>query len=354
MPQRANLASPHYQALISPHPLQACWDLQLDGLGADALQVALECSVFDQLSTFTSAQSLAASLALDPNSTGYFLELLWSLGLLERDQRQPPCYRNLDIATRHLRAEASGYCGDALLFRHRVLRQTGSQLGDYLRNGILPSPMGSSSQGKGWANAARVQIAQEQRVVTCEAACALLEGLPEYPHLKRMLDLGGGPGLVAIALAERLPGLHGVIFEYPEAAEVARDNIRSAGLEQRLQAVGGDINVDDIGSRYDLIWCSSVLHFVNELPATLQRLREALRPGGLLVCCQAEVPDEREQAAQVLPYYLHMRLQGRHVLAEGELARMLEDDGWCAVQQVNGLRYPVTPVNAVIARSPQE
>ncbi|WEK31532.1 MAG: class I SAM-dependent methyltransferase [Candidatus Pseudomonas phytovorans] len=338
--------------MSSPHPLQACWDLQLNGLGADALQVALECGVFDHLSTFTAAQPLAATLALDPGTTGYLLELLWSLGLLEHDGQQPPRYRNLPLADLHLRADAAGYCGDALLFRHKVLRHTGSQLGDYLRNGLPQLPVAPAALAKGWANAARVQIAQEQRAVTCEVACALLEGLPEYPQLKRMLDLGGGPGLVAIALAQRLPALQGVVFEYPEAAEVARGNIRSACLDQRLQAVGGDLNEDDIGSGYDLIWCSSVLHFVNDLPATLQRLHSALRPGGLLVCCQAEVPRARQDAAHVLPYYLHMRLQGRHILAEGELARMLQDAGWNAVQQLNGLRFPVTPVNAVIARRP--
>ncbi|HDS1736121.1 MULTISPECIES: class I SAM-dependent methyltransferase [Pseudomonas] len=342
-----------YQDLRTAHPLQTCWDLQLGGLGADALRVALECGLFDQLREFASAQHTATALALDSGAAGYLLELLWCLGLLERDQQHPPRYRNLPMAELHLRAEASGYCGDALLFRHRVLRQTGNQLGDYLRNGMTPPPLSSPTIAQGWANAARLQIAQEQRVVTSEVACALIERLPECAQLQRVLDLGGGPGLVAIALAERLPNLTGVVFEYPETAEVAEDNIQRAGLGERLQAVGGDLNHDDIGSGFDLIWCSSVLHFVHDLPAMLRRLHAALRPGGLLLCCQAEVPDERQAAAQVLPYYLHMRLQGRHVLAEGELARQLQGAGFSAVQQLNGLRFPVTPVNAVIARRAQ-
>lgn len=352
MPQRANLDQPH-QDLNSAHPLQSCWDLQLAGLGADALQVALECALFDHLGAPVSAPALADTLELDAASTGYLLELLWSLGLLERDSQQPPRYHNLPLADLYLRAEANAYCGDALLFRHRVMRQTGAQLGDYLRNGVPRPPMASAAMAKAWADAARLQIAQEQRAVTRDVACALVESLPEVHHLERLLDLGGGPGLVAIALAERLPALEGVVFEYPLAAEVARENIAAAGLAQRLKAIGGDLNDDDFGSGYDLIWCSSVLHFVHDLPDTLHRLFAALRPGGVLLCCQAEVPDERQAAAQVLPYYLHMRLQGRHVLAEGELARTLEGIGFRGVQHLNGLRFPVTPVNAVIARKPQ-
>ena len=81
MPQRANLDQPRPH-LNSAHPLQSCWDLQLAGLGADALQVALECALFDHLGAPVSAPALASSLALDAASTGYLLELLWSLGLL--------------------------------------------------------------------------------------------------------------------------------------------------------------------------------------------------------------------------------------------------------------------------------
>ncbi|MFS0825779.1 class I SAM-dependent methyltransferase [Pseudomonas phoenicis] len=345
--------TPDTQDLSHSHALQPFWNLQLGGLGADALQAALSCGLFDHLEHFDSAEHLAHTLGLDPHSTALILELLWSLALLERDEQQPARYRNLPVADRHLHSAASQYCGDALLFRHRVMRQTGSQLSDYLRNGVAPTCPTASTLGSAWANAARVQIAQEQRAVTGEVACALLERLPEFRHLQRMLDLGGGPGLVAIALAQALPALEGVVFEYPEAAVVAHDNIARAGLQARLQSRGGDLNEDDIGSDFDLIWCSSVLHFVDDLPAMLRRLHAALRPGGLLVCCQAEVPRERQAAAQVLPYYLHMRLQGRHVLDEGALAQRLQQAGFGDVQQLCGLRFPVTPVNAVIARRPR-
>ncbi|WP_082416147.1 MULTISPECIES: class I SAM-dependent methyltransferase [Pseudomonas] len=336
------------------HPLQACWDLQLGGLAADALQLALAHGLFDHLQQYLAPAQVAQALDWQAESADYFLELLWSLDLLERHAQRPARYRNSPLADRHLRSDAAQYCGDALMFRHRVLRETGAQLDGYLRTGMPRQAPSTAQLDQGWANAARLQIAQEQRAVTCDSACALLASLPEYPRLQRLLDLGGGPGLVAIALARQLPALSGVVLEYPETAQVAADNIAAAGLGARLSARGADLNSDDIGSGYDLIWCSSVLHFVDDLPATLQRLHAALAPGGLLVCCQAEVPQARQVAAQVLPYYLHMRLQGRHVLAEGELAQLLRDSGWRGVEQVDGVRYPLTPVTAVIARKAKE
>lgn len=347
------MSSPSHLNLNAPHSLQGCWDLQLSGLSADALQAALACGLFDNLQDFTDASALSHTLDLNSHSTGLFLELMWSLALLERDSQQPPRYRNLPVAEHHLRSNAETYCGDALLFRHRIMRQTGSHISEYLRNGVAQPIAGSAPVARAWADAARVQIAQEQRAVTREVACTLLGRLPEFQRLRHMLDLGGGPGLIAIAVAQSLPDLHGMVFELPESAAVAQANIEQAGLQQRLQVQSGDLDTDDIGSGYDLIWCSSVLHFVTDLPAILGRLHTALRPGGLLVCCQAEVPRERQAAARVLPYYLHMRLQGRHVLNEGELAERLKDIGFHSVEQQTNLCFAVTPVNAVIARKGQ-
>lgn len=342
------------QDLHSAHSLQPYWDLQLAGLGADALQLAIECQLFNRLQDYQTPRQVAADLAMNESATGYFLELLWSLGMLERDGQTPERYRNHPTSEQYLRSDANDYCGDALLFRQRMLRQTGSLLSGYLYGSIAASPATTQDVAMAWANAARLQIAQEQRAVTTQVACALVERLPEYAKIERLLDLGGGPGLVAIALAESQPRLQGVVFEYPATAEVAQKNIRQAGLEHRLKTVGGDLNHDEIGSGFDLIWCSSVLHFVDDLEHMLQRLHTALRPGGVLICCQAEVPDQLQAAARVLPYYLHMRLQGRHVLAHGELAKRLRQTGFSSVEQFDEVRFPVTPVSAVIARKTQE
>jgi predicted O-methyltransferase YrrM len=335
--------------LTTPHPLQVCWDLQLAGLAADTLRTALTINLFDHLTPFTSPAQLAQTLDLDPLNTGYLLEILWAYGLLERNE-QGTQYRNGETAKRYLSHDTHEYCGDALLLRHQVLRQAGQPLEQALRKGLPRTPPPSADMAQRWAEAARLQIAQEQKAVTVDVACALIERLPQASRLKHMLDLGGGPGMVAIALAQRLPGLRASVFDFVETAAVAQENILRAGLEKRLGIIGGDLDKDDFGSGYDLIWCSSVLHFVSDLEELLKRLHTALNPGGVLVCCHAELPKDQQIAARVLPYYLHMRIQGRHVLQAGELAERLRGAGFIDVQQEHGLRYPVAPVTAVIAR----
>lgn len=339
------------RTITQPHALQHCWDLQLAALGADALQAALACDLFSQLGDFTEAANVAAALGLDPTNTGYYLELLWSHGLLERDTHGTR-FRNLAVAEDYLRPHAARYCGDALQFRHRIVRQAAEQFADQLRHGTRALQPSAQAVAQGWAQAARVQIAQEQRAVTAPLACELLQALPAFAQARRLLDLGGGPGLVAIALAQAQPHLHAVVFDYAEAATVAHDNIAQAGLADRLQAVGGDLTVNDLGGGYDVIWCSSVLHFVPDIPALLARLHRALRPGGVLVCCHAELPRARGPAQRVLPYYLHMRMQGRHVLGHGVLADLLGQAGFVGIEQVDEVRCAVAPVSVVIGRTP--
>lgn len=337
------------ESLGKPHALQPCWDMQLAGLSADALQLALQHGVFTQLDQWLSAAELALRLGFDATNTDYFLELLSGLGLVECQGGTVRLYRNTSDSRRYLNAASPLYCGDALLFRHTILRRVGTQLEGLLTTGVVDVPEPERVQ-KGWAEAARLQIAQEQLAVTTEVACELVAGLPEYEKAQRLLDLGGGPGLVAIALAQQQPELQAVVFEYPEAAEVAQQRIVAAGLERRVHTMAGDLLTDEFGADYDIIWCSSVLHFVPDIEAVLQRLYQALRSGGVLVCCHAEVPAEAHKATAVLHYYLHMRMQGRQVWPEGQLAQKLQQVGFTQIQQYDAVRFPVAPVAAVIAR----
>ncbi|XOT97738.1 O-methyltransferase, partial [Alcaligenes pakistanensis] len=114
--------------MLEPHALQACWDAQLAGLSADALNLALEHGVFAHLDQFIAADELALVLKWDADNSAYLLELLWSLDLLECQWTCPRRYRNLPQTARYLNPGSAHYCGDALLFRHGVLRQVGNQL----------------------------------------------------------------------------------------------------------------------------------------------------------------------------------------------------------------------------------
>jgi 2-polyprenyl-3-methyl-5-hydroxy-6-metoxy-1,4-benzoquinol methylase len=318
---------------------------------ADALRIALEWKLFDLLQVPASADLIARRLELDAANTGYWLEALWSMDLLARDERQPAHYRNTPVASDYLRSNVADYCGDAWTFRLRGMRRFGSQLGEQVRAGQPDSqPADMTTTIDNWTAAARLQIAQEQRAVTVDVALRLMARVPEFTQARRLLDLGGGPGLVAIALLRDNPLLTGNVFDFEKTVAVAADNIQRAGLEQRLGVLGGNLATDAIGEGYDVIWCSSVLHFVPDLPATLAKIHAALRPGGVLISAHAEIPADPEHARRVMPYYLSMQMLGRHVSESGGLSEALHRAGFVNIDSYPDVAFAVAPVSVLVAR----
>lgn len=331
-----------------PHALQPYWDLTLASVQVEALQLALAEDLFETLVSPCTSEALAQMHAWQPEATRHWLTLLWSMQLLDRsrDAAGEWLYTSSEVARCYLVSSSALDCGDAWCFRLASLRDFGAGLADGLRGQNRPAPLAS---GERWAAAARGHLAREQVAVTAPAACELVAQRRSTESAWRLLDLGGGPGLVAVGLAKAFPHMSGVVFELPEAADVAAQHIAEAGLASRLEARGGDLARDDIGTGYDLIWCSSVLHFVPELSACLAKLHAALKPGGELICVHAEIPEEPEAARRMLSYYLPLLWQGRRVTQAGELREALLAQGF-EVCEVQPIALPMAPATALVAR----
>lgn len=333
----------------SSHPLQRYWDLAAAPIQAAALDAALELGLLDRLVQPASAADVSHALALRPEQTAHLLDMLWSLDLLHRIDGDPVQYLCQPDARKHFCQGQPGYCADAWRYRRRALAHFSEQLGEQLHlDGPAVEPY-VQTNATGWAQAARVQIAQEQRAIAVAAAEHAVGCVPGAAHARRILDLGGGPGLIGISLVQRWPDATGVVFDWPETAAVALENIVQAGLSGRMSVIGGDLANDDIGQGYDLIWFSSVLHFLPDAHAALRKMHDALAPGGTLVMVHAEVPADAHAAARVLPYYLPMMLLGRRVTRAGELHQALQACGFADVRGFDSDRFPMAPVHVLAA-----
>nr|WED68428.1 methyltransferase dimerization domain-containing protein [Pectobacterium colocasium] len=181
------------------NPLETLWQLAASSVKADALHLALEQQIFDRLEDAATSEQLAATLGWQPEKTRFLLELLWSMQLLTRHHDG---YRTAPACAAVLCRSSSRFLGDAWRFRLTSLRQFGQGLGDGMPQ-PLPTQLSELPRDAAWANAAEQQIAQEQRAITADRAEQLLSSLPDFPQIRHVLDLGGGPGWVAITLALR-------------------------------------------------------------------------------------------------------------------------------------------------------
>lgn len=345
------------------HPLQRYWALAAAPIQAEALSAALALGIFESLVEPRTPDELAAQLDLDSRNAAHLLELLWGMGLLDRSARpgvdyiggSETVYGLAEVGRAYFLAASPTWSGDAWRYREARLRQAVSLLRDQVRQGAqAEGGQALERMAEQWAAAARRQLAQDQHAATVPAALEIVSRVPEFAAATKLLDLGGGPGWVAIELARRQGGLSGVVFDFPEAVAVAAENIAAAGLADRLSVLGGDLAADAIGSvggsDYDLVWCSSVLHFVPDTEAVLRKILAALRPGGALICAHAEIGDTPAAAVEVLQYYLPMLMQGRHVGHRGDMAAALRGIGFGRVETFASALFPMAPLQVVVAR----
>ena len=110
----------------------------------------------------------------------------------------------------------------------------------------------------------------------------VINGLQE--SFSHVLDVGCGPGAVAITLAELAPNATVTALD-SSAPLLQRVQARaaSAGVAHRVHTVEGDLEHDlPALPAADLVWAGMVLHHVSQPVATLQRLHHQLVPGGTL------------------------------------------------------------------------
>lgn len=101
------------------------------------------------------------------------------------------------------------------------------------------------------------------------------------PSASRVLDVGGGHGLYAMALCRRNPGLSATVFDVPGAVAAVRDEIPEE-LTERVDTRAGDYRTDDLGGGYDLALVFNVIHAhePEENIALFERVAAALGTGG--------------------------------------------------------------------------
>jgi SAM-dependent methyltransferase len=105
------------------------------------------------------------------------------------------------------------------------------------------------------------------------------------------MDVGGGNGSLLIGILRANPALKGVVFDRPEVAARARENVASAGLAARCDVVAGDFFAS-VPSGADLHLLKHVIHDWEDerALAILATCHRALRPGGRLVIAEGVYP----------------------------------------------------------------
>jgi len=224
--------------------------------------------IFDHLaSPGKTAHLLSRRISADARATELLLNSLVAIGLLEKKK---DVYRNTPIASRYLVSGKPRYQGD-ILRHYSTLWDNWSGLDTVLKTGE-PNRMVRDHEAfiLGMHNLALLKV---KNVLT-----AL-----DLRGVKRVLDLGGGPGTYAMEFARQ--GKEAVIMDFPETLKIAKRLIEKEGLGKNIALLPGDFTSDDMGSDYDLILISQIFHAYDAKTciSMLKKCHQALNQGGKVV-----------------------------------------------------------------------
>lgn len=223
--------------------------------------------VFDHLETPLSARRVAKRLGLDLRGTELLLKALVSLKLLKKKDNK---YINTDISSRYLVRGKPYYLGD--IIRHNeILWRNWSRLDEAIKTGRpVKEAFEHESFIRGMHNLAILKKKEILKHI-------------DLKGVRKILDLGGGPGTYSIAFARK--GKDVTLFDRPETLDIAREMVEKEGLLQKISFRDGDFLKDSIGSGYDMVFMSQVLHAYGEREniSLFRRLKKVLNPGGRIV-----------------------------------------------------------------------
>ena len=299
---------------------------------AKMLSVAVELAVFDFLEEPRSAVEAAAWLKADERAVGIFLNGLAALGLLVKGVDY---FQNSKLASRFLVRGRDDYRGEIITH----MAHTWDRGWNDLKNTVLVGyPQGVEPET--WLDTRPKRDEEIMRAFIWGMHALARDLAPRVaPKLKlegvrRLLDLGGGPATYAIIFAQANPGLKATVFDLPGPIEIARENIAKYGLTSRIDTRAGNFLQDDIGSGYDFIWVSHILHSHNEEQCRLilKKSVAALIPGGRLAIQDFFLnPDgcSPPGAAMFGVHMLAVTPRGRAYTSE-EVAEWMQEEGLTA------------------------
>lgn len=314
-----------------------------------SLLTAIDLDLFDLTEESSpTAEEVAVALRSHGANTRLLLDTLTAMGLLTK---RKGCYTNTDLAATFLVSPKPTWLGEMFVSMAALQHRELGNLKERVLNGPAPlSPEMNLNLKEKWA-AATGYLANYQRAGMARDAVAWISSLPEFTGFSRMLDLGGGPGLVGISLVTAHPTLEGVLFDLPGVSDAAQGFIREYGLDHRMTAIAGDYNCDDFGSGYDLIWTSMNLYYVKgPLEAFMERLYNALNPGGVLVSFHEGLDRERTHPALPVITRLGVAMGGQDLsFDKGRLAQAMLSAGFSSVHSMEK-PSPVGMMDLDIAR----
>lgn len=299
--------------------------LQLSGSywSACALHAGVKLDVFTSLAEGSkTVPELARIISADERGLAMLLNALTALKFLEK---KGDGFSATDFSAEYLSQKSPTYMGH-IIMHHHYLVEGWSKLDEAVQCGV---PVRTRSS-HGTDGAQRKSFLLGMFNLASMLAPRLAAEI-DLSGRHRLLDLAGGPGTYAIHFCKENPELTAVIFDLPTTRPFAEQTVARFALADRIVFTPGDVIDDPIGSDFDVVWISHLLH--SEGPETcaaiVAKAAAALNDGGLLLVQEFVLADSRDAPLHPALFSLNMLIgtPSGQAYSQAELRNMMSAAG---------------------------
>jgi acetylserotonin O-methyltransferase len=306
---------------------------------------AVSLGVFERLAEGPEeAFTISLHIGASEDTAARLLDACVSLGLLEK---RGDLYANSDVATVYLLRGSPRTMVGYILYSDRVLYPMWGHLDDALREGTHRWKQTFGLEGALFSHFFKTE--EDKRAFLLgmhgmgQLSSPAVASSFDLSGFRRVVDLGGATGHLAMAIAERYPEMDAAVFDLPEVIEYAREF--TAG--SRVELLGGDFFGDALPEA-DLYTLGRILHDWSDdkIERLLARIYSALPGGGGLLIAEKLLHEDLGGPASA-----HMQSLNMLVCTEGrersfaQYAALLNQAGF---GEVRG-EFTNTPLDAVLA-----
>lgn len=151
----------------------------------------------------------------------------------------------------------------------------------------------------------------------------------DFAGFRTLADIGGGHGYQIASILVAHPHLHGILFDLPDVVKEAPTVLRSKGVENRCDVLGGSF-FDHVPGGADAHLLRQVLHDWDDAHAVriLRNTRRAIPTEGRVLVIDALIPDGAQPDASKL-FDLNMLLMlGGRERTRAEMAAIFHEGGF--------------------------
>lgn len=304
----------------------------------EILELALELKIFKLIEeNINTIFIISSKININEHKTKILLDSLVFMELLEINQDK---YLNTKFAKEAFIYGTSSYCGDVFLHRKQLAENGKKMMKSMFEE---KKELEEIKIAKLWADASKKFLKQEQKNLIAPMAVDIIKNLKEFFSLNKMLDLGCSSGVIGLEITKNHPNIKTTLFDYEEVTNITKEHINEYNLQNRVFVLSGDIEKNDIGKNYDLIWCSNIFYFFKDKKEVIKKIYDALNPNGILVSCHVEIDTKNSLDENSFFYFLSLNLQGKNILKPMELSDIFEEVGFKSINSYTTYKTPMTP-----------